>query len=93
MAKESKTEFGGTLSRIVNAAALRRGQLPQDILANETIKGLAWTEGLSAMDRMNAKIASGSDYPEWFVVLLEENATEVDAQRKAQAAPIAGAAQ
>lgn len=92
MAKEAKTEFGGTLARIVNAAALRRERLPQEILATETIKGVAWVEGSSAMERMNSRLQAGADYPEWFVLMIENNATEVDTKRKADAAAIVAGA-
>lgn len=93
MAKESKTEFGGNLSRIVNAAALRRERLPQELLATESVKSIAWTEGVAALERLNTAIAAGGEYPDWFADLVEANAAEADAERKAQAAPIAGAAQ
>lgn len=74
MAKDAKTEFGGSFARIVNAASLRRGKLPQEILATENIKGVAWTEGLFALERMNSRLQAGEEYPEWFVVMVEESA-------------------
>lgn len=92
MAKESKTEFGGTLSRIVNAAALRREKTAQELLAGESVKAIAWTEGICAVECLNAAIASGGEYPEWFVAMIEENAADIASKRQA-ATPVAGVAQ